>query len=189
MISILTKLIKRIYRLVLHRSRVYGKYGKGNVFEWEVYVNESAEIGNYNYIGPYTMVNNARIGNYCSIAPGVKLGQGEHSIDFVTTYQKISKNLIDYSLNKKPTLIGNDVWIGANAVIMQDVKIGNGVVIGANSVVTKDIPDYSIAVGCPAKVLRLRFSNETIKEIIKSDWFNKDIDEAMMLIRKIDLGK
>ena len=87
----------------------------------------------------------------------------------------LSSELINYSLNKEKTIIGNDVWLGANVVVLQGVKIGNGAIIGANSVVTKDVPDYAIAVGIPSKVAKFRFSNEVITQINESNWFNQDL--------------
>ena len=123
------------------------------------------------------MINNAQIGNYCSIAPGVKLGQAEHKYIF-TTAQVLSRDLINHSLNKEKAIIGNDVWLGANVVVLQGVKVGTGAIIGANAVVTKDIPEYAIAVGTPARVLKYRFSEEVITSIKKTSWFNQDVNNA-----------
>jgi virginiamycin A acetyltransferase len=177
----------KVFRLITLRRKVFGKIGKNNKFTQGVYINNMAIVGNYNYFGPYSMVNNAVIGNYCSIAPGVKIGQGEHSIDFITTYNNISSKLINFSLNQNSAKIGNDVWIGANAIIKQGVKIGDGAVIGAGAVVTKDIPDYAIAIGVPVKVIRYRFEEKTIKEIKKTQWWNYDIKKAMNIIDSLYL--
>lgn len=182
----LKKILKRLFRIIIGKKGIYGKYSKGNKFANNVYMVEAAVIGKYNYIGPYTMINNTVIGNYCSIGPSVKLGQGQHSINFITTYQKISSDLIGHSLTESPTVIGNDVWCGANVVIMQGVKIGDGVVIGANAVVTKDIPDYAIAVGIPAKIIKYRFNEKEIKLIKKSRWFDYDLKEAKKVINEIN---
>ncbi|MCH4475902.1 CatB-related O-acetyltransferase [Staphylococcus haemolyticus] len=179
------KIIKRLVRISSFKKGIYGKIGKGNKFSWSVFVSEGAQLGSYNYVGPYTMINNAKIGNYCSIAPGVKLGQAEHSKDFFTTSQLLSGELINYSLNKEKTIIGNDVWLGANVVVLQGVKIGNGAIIGANSVVTKDVPDYAITVGIPSKVAKFRFSNEVITQINESNWFNQDLKNAKKALRDL----
>lgn len=72
-----------------------------------------------------------------------------------------------------------------HAVILQGVKIGDGAVIGANAVVTKDIPPYAIAVGVPAKVICYRFSEDKIKRILDSGWFNHDMDTAMKIIAEL----
>ena len=76
----------------------------------------------------------------------------------------------------KTTHVGHDVWIGRNALIKQGVTIGNGAVVGMGSVVTKDVLPYSIVGGNPAKLIRMRFSNETIDELIKSEWWYLDED-------------
>jgi acetyltransferase-like isoleucine patch superfamily enzyme len=78
----------------------------------------------------------------------------------------------------KRTSIGNDVWIGANALIRQGVHIGTGAVVGMGSVVTKDIPDYAIVVGNPAKVIRKRFDASTIARLLASKWWEFD-DETL----------
>lgn len=71
----------------------------------------------------------------------------------------------------KNVVIGNDVWIGEAVFINDGVKIGSGAVIGAHSVVTKDIPPYAIVAGAPAKILRYRFDEETIKHLLESRWW------------------
>lgn len=181
------KALYRISRIILGKKGVYGIIkGKGNTFTKGVFIEESACIGKNNYFGPYVMVNNGIIKNYCSIGPGVKIGQGKHSISYITTYQKISGSLIGYSLDSEPAIIGNDVWCGANAVILQGIKIGDGAVIGANAVVTHDIPPYAIAVGVPARVIKFRFSQEKIKKIKNSNWYEYDIKEAKKIIKKLE---
>lgn len=170
--------LKRLGRILNGKKGIYGKYGRGNKFLSNVAIMEDSKVGSYNYFGPRTMLNNAVIGNYCSIAPDVKIGQGEHSLYFITTYQKLSKKIINHSLNKSPAIVGNDVWIGANVVIKQGVKISDGAVIGANAVVTKDIPPYAVAVGVPAKVIKYRFNKKKIDEILSSRWYEEDIKTA-----------
>lgn len=187
--QIFKKILFRTFRSFVGKKGVYGKLGKSNKFTKGVFIADYASIGNNNYFGPYTMINNAIIGNYCSFAPGVKIGQGEHSLNFITTCQKISKEIIEHSLNISPSIIGNDVWCGANVVILQGIKIGNGVVIGANAVVTHDIPDYAIAVGVPAKVIKYRFDSDIIMEIQQSEWWNYDIKNAKEIIKTISLYK
>lgn len=176
------KAIFRLYRIITGKKGIYGKIKKHNQFTKGVFITEGAKIGSYNYFGPYTMVNNAIVGNYCSIAPNVKIGQANHSISYITTCQKISAELINHSLYKESAIIGNDVWCGANVVVMQGVRIGNGAVVGANAVVTKDIPDYGVAIGIPAKVIRYRFDPEIIKKISESRWFEYDLVEAKKII-------
>lgn len=180
--NLIKKALFRIFRIITGRKGIYGNIGKYNQFTKGVYIVERASVGMHNYFGQYSMVTNAIIANYCSIAPGVKIGLANHSKSYITTYQKISSELINHSLDTKPTIIGNDVWCGANAVIMQGVKVGDGSIIGANAVVTHDIPDYGIAVGIPAKVIKYRFDNSTIALIKDSNWYNCDIEKAKEII-------
>lgn len=184
--KLIKKAIFRIYRILVGKAGIYGDIGIRNKYTKGVFIAESAKIGSHNYFGPHSMINNGVIGNYCSIGPAVKVGQGNHSKEYITTYQRISSELINHSLNTQPSFIGSDVWCGANVVVLQGVKIGDGAIIGANSVVTKDIPDCAIAAGVPAKVINYRFSPEKIKIIKNSKWFENGIDEAKDIIRELE---
>lgn len=73
------------------------------------------------------------------------------------------------------TIIGNDVWLGANSLVLKGVKIGDGAVIGAGAVVTKDVPPYAIVGGNPAKVIKMRFDDETIGKLMQLQWWNLDL--------------
>ena len=79
-------------------------------------------------------------------------------------------------------MIGNDVWIGQNAVILPGVHIGDGAIVGANSVVGSDIDPYTIVVGNPARILRKRFDDELIDLILRFKWWNRSIEEINALI-------
>lgn len=181
----MNKLFK-FFQCIKYRNVILGKIGKNNHFDKHTRIESTARIGDYNYFSFRVMIGNAIIGNYCSIGPDAKIGQSQHSIDYYTTSQIISKKNIGFTMIKNSTIVGNDVWIGANAVVMQGVKIGNGAVVGANAVVTKDIPDYSIAVGVPAKVIRLRLSNEDIEKIKKTEWWKYDVKTACGILKKIE---
>ncbi|WML58623.1 CatB-related O-acetyltransferase [Neobacillus sp. PS2-9] len=187
MIDLIWKIIHRLSRIMTGKMGVYAReLGKNNKFTKGVLIQETASIGKYNYFGPYTMVNNSKVGNYCSFGPGVKIGQGEHSKEYITTYQKISGNLIGHSLNISKTEICNDVWCGANVVIKQGIKVGNGAVIGANAVVTHDVPPYAIVVGAPAKIIKYRFSSEKIDLCVNSGWFYHDLKDAKKIIKDLE---
>jgi acetyltransferase-like isoleucine patch superfamily enzyme len=143
------------------------------------------EIGMYTYGGCFnwhTVRGNTRIGRYCSIADGVYILNANHPLRFRSTYpfyiihglEHVEKRLIVRGSKD----IGNDVWIGQNAIILPSVKrIGDGAVIGAGSRVTKDVPDFAIVAGNPARVIRYRFDNKTIDRLKEEKWWEKNIEE------------
>ena len=147
----------------------------------------NSKIGNFSYIGNFSQVNNVIIGNYCSIASYFKVGLGKHPINFISTspffYSKtqhwkfsiITKYpFSEYNIVK--TVLGNDVWIGENVIVMDGIKIGNGAIVAAGSVVTKDVPDYAIVAGVPARIIKYRFSEDIILYLQNLKWWEKDID-------------
>jgi virginiamycin A acetyltransferase len=115
------------------------------------------------------------IGKYCQFGPYASINTYNHPMIHMTTY--INKRLLNGAMSKfktsDKTVIGNDVWIGKNAIILGGIKIGNGVVIAAGSVVTKDVKDYQIVGGVPAKIIKPRFSDTIIKELLGLEWWNK----------------
>lgn len=119
------------------------------------------------------------IGKYCQIGFDVALHASNHPINFLTTY--INKNLFDGELKKlkisHKIIIGNDVWIGHNAILIGDLRVGNGAIIAAGAVVTKDVPAYSIVAGVPAKVVKFRFNDSLIKELEELKWWDKSQSE------------
>ena len=146
-----------------------------------------SEIGEYTYIGRYCDITRAKIGRYCSIGNFVVIGGGEHRTDRISTninlYPDSDKS---YELADRDLVIKNDVWIGTNAVIRRGITIGNGAVIGANSFVNKDVPDYAIVAGTPAKIIRYRFSDEIIEELLEVRWWEKDKAEAIRTIQELE---
>ena len=144
-------------------------------------------IGNNTSVnGPGTDMFSARhpviVGNFCSIARGTSIQEYGHDASNITTYfikfrvfeEKFGKETV----SKGPVIIGNDVWIGAQCVILSGVKIGDGAVVAANSVVTKDVPPYSIVAGSPAKVIRYRFSEDIISRLLEMKWWDWDIEKV-----------
>jgi acetyltransferase-like isoleucine patch superfamily enzyme len=148
-------------------------------------------LGIGSYIGPECVIPNAYIGRYCSISGKVRTIWGKHpSRTFVST------NPIFYNTNNKLPLgkstavfdecsrtadgksihIGNDVWIGYNVSLKQGVTIGDGAIIGMNAVVVKDVKPYEIVGGNPATLIRLRFSQEQIAELLKISWWNWPVE-------------
>ncbi|NEO31797.1 MAG: Vat family streptogramin A O-acetyltransferase [Symploca sp. SIO3C6] len=125
------------------------------------------------------------IGKFCAIASGAKfiMNGGNHQLDSFTTYpfsifsngwEKAEPDTWPY---KGDTIIGNDVWIGYEALIMPGVQVGDGAVIASKSVVTKDIPAYTIVGGNPAQTIRKRFNPEVIETLLEIQWWNWDINK------------
>jgi acetyltransferase-like isoleucine patch superfamily enzyme len=134
------------------------------------------------------------IGKYCSVACGASFLLGaEHMTNFNTTYGfgcvRAYRGLIGEK-TKGDIVIGNDVWIGSGVKVLSGVDIGDGAVIGANSLVTKDVPKYAIYGGNPAKLIRMRFSEDIIKifgEIRWWDWPLENINKAIPVLQSADV--
>jgi virginiamycin A acetyltransferase len=148
-------------------------------------LNGKNSIGDETYIGFNCFITSSTIGRYCSIANNVSIGVGEHRIYRVSTSSLFYKNPFE-KLTEQDCIIGNDVWIGSNAVIRRGVKIGNGAVIGANSFVNKDVGDFEIVAGSPAKLIKKRFDEKTIKIINDSNWWNLDFSDANAKIKELE---
>jgi len=139
-----------------------------------------------------------KIGNYCSIAPGVKiLLGGEHHVEYVTTYPfslllNEAKNLPGYPYSKGDVIIGNDVWIGQDAMILSGVCIRDGAVVAGRSVVTRDVAPYSVVAGDPARHIKFRFSQEAIDALLEIAWWNwpaSEIRKAWPLLQSPDVDR
>lgn len=127
------------------------------------------------------MLNRAIIGPYCSLASDVMIGGEEHAYWDISTSNKLTYE----GVSETDTIIGYDVWIGAQCYIRQGVKIGNGVVIGSNSFVNKDIPDYAIVVGSPARIIKYRFDEEMIQKINQSRYWELEPNKAKVIIEQL----
>ena len=150
------------------------------------------KIGQWSYGTPevYSWGEGAHliIGKYCSIAAGVKIYLGgEHRTDWVTTYpfnviDSASRTIPGHPKTKGNVVVENDVWIGNEAVILSGVTLGNGCVVGARSVVTKSVPPYTIVAGNPAKVIRTRFSEAVVRELLEIAWWEWPDDKVRSAI-------
>lgn len=145
----------------------------------------SSKLGRYSYTGRNTHIWFTEVGAFTSISWGVAIGGAEHDYSKVTTHSFLYSSdcgLLHqdplYDRFRNPCTIGNDVWIGANAIIARNTTIGNGAVIGAGAVVTRNVEPYTIVVGAPAKPLKKRFSDHIIERLNKSNWWNLP-DEAI----------
>jgi virginiamycin A acetyltransferase len=158
-------------------------------------------VGDYTYYDDFEDVHNFEknvryhfeftgdkliIGKFCMIASGVKfiMNGANHLTESISTYPfAIFGNEWEKAMENKSypvkgdTVIGNDVWIGHNATLMAGVKIGDGAIIATNSNVVKDVEPYSVVGGNPAKVLKKRFDQETIDELLALKWWDWSIEK------------
>lgn len=140
------------------------------------------------------------IGRFVSIGRNVEIGLAKHPIDYLSShpfcvantlfersegYDKIQR--LPWSFHA-PTIIGNDVWIGAKACVISGVTIGNGAIIAAGSVVTKNVPPYAIVGGVPSKIIRYRFSEQQITSLEQLKWWELPLEKIKNLpFNDIDL--
>ena len=139
------------------------------------------DFGAYSYVSDNATMARMTVGRFTSIGPGFVCGYGEHPTNFVTTspvfYSTrrqcgVSFTETDHYDEQRPTTIGNDVWIGARVFVRDGVKIGHGALIAAGAVVTKDVPDYAMMGGVPAKLIRYRFPEDVVRELLEIQWWN-----------------
>lgn len=140
------------------------------------------------------------IGKFCSIACGTKFlfNCANHTLKSLSTYTfplyyeewELEKSNITTAWdNKGDIVIGNDVWIGYEAVIMAGVNIGDGAIIAARAVVTKDVPPYTIVGGTPAKEIRKRFDTEVTQQLLNFKWWDWSTDKIRQCLPYIAEGK
>lgn len=148
-------------------------------------------------VGAYTFLRDdvriagqvSHIGRFCSIAPGVVMGDSNHPTEWLSTHsfqwgegswipsKALSRFNTPIERKGLRTLIGSDVWIGANAIILPGVTVGDGAIIAAGSVVSRDVPPYAIVGGVPARVIRFRFDEKTIERLITVRWWRFSLDD------------
>jgi acetyltransferase-like isoleucine patch superfamily enzyme len=171
----LNKLLKRVFSGRSKHSWKYkynvgkGTYGDPKIEHWGE---------------PTTL----KVGNYCSISGGVKiLLGGNHRVDWITThpfsvFRESAKHIKGHPVSRGDVVIGHDVWIGIDAIILSGVDIGNGAIVGASAVVSRDVPAYSVVAGNPANVVKQRFSEDDITILQSLKWWHWNdtkLDAAM----------
>lgn len=162
----------------LHHTELgeYTEVGIYNVFE-------NVKLGDYSYSGQFCILQNAEIGKFSNIAAMVRIGPTNHPVERPTlhhfTYRRLKYGFAETDDEKffqrrtvQRAYIGHDTWIGHNAIIMPGVKIGNGAVVGSGAVVTKDVDPYTVVVGVPAKPIKKRFAEDTIRKLEGIKWWD-----------------
>jgi acetyltransferase-like isoleucine patch superfamily enzyme len=143
-------------------------------------------IGRYSYIGHDSEFQDCTIGRFCSVAPYVLCGLGQHPLrSYVAMSPTFYRNpapcltlvertrfLDEYA----PIHIGSDVWIGTRAIVKDGVSVGHGAVVGAGAVVTGDVPPYAIVGGVPARVIRYRFPKDIVDRLLAISWWDRDLE-------------
>lgn len=143
---------------------------------------DAVEVGNFSYGSLHVLTDNnsshLKIGNFCSIAPEVIFIPGsDHNTTSISTFPfrvKCMGALEGEAICKGDIVVEDDVWIGCRSTILSGVRIGQGAVVAAGSVVTKDVPPYAIVGGIPAKVIKYRFGQEMVEELLKVDYSRLD---------------
>jgi len=151
--------------------------------------NTSTQVGAFTYFYSGLVVAAASIGRYCSIAGGIRVGDHEHPVDWLSTspfqynlsrfafsaaaddYEGLPELEGEHAFRKQAPTIGNDVWIGTRVTVLRGVTIGDGAIVAAGAVVTRDVPPYAIVGGIPARVIRHRFDEATIARLLEVRWW------------------
>ncbi len=156
----------------------------GDYTMYNDFVNDPRDFEKNNVLYHYPINGDKlKVGKFCSIACGAKFlfTSANHTMHSISTYPfpiffeewgLDVTNITSAWDNKGDIVIGNDVWIGYEAVVLSGVTIGDGAIIGTRAVVTKDVPPYTIVGGIPAKPIRKRFSDEVISKLLELQWWN-----------------
>ena len=198
---------KKIYPRTNDRETVYLKNVitnpniiVGDFTMYNDYVNDPKLFEKNNVLYQYPINHDKLIiGKFCSIACGAKFifNSANHTLSSLSTYPfpiffeewgLDVKNITNAWDNKGDIVIGNDVWIGYEAVIMSGVTIGDGAIIGTRAVVTKDVPPYTIVGGVPAKLIRKRFSEDVISFLLEIRWWDWSKERIAENINAIQSG-
>lgn len=181
-------LLGRAYHLLLMALHLpiwklrHNKVSMTATVEQGVWLNRS-EVGHYVHIGPRASMDVATIGNYSCISGLVAIGGMNHAYDKSYSINPLLNTHCTYDVR---TVIGNDVWIGSRAVVMQGVKIGDGAVVGAGSIVTKDVPENTIVMGVPAREFKKRYPEEIWERIKEAKYWNYSPSKARRMMRDIE---
>lgn len=183
-----------IHRTASVRATVFGRWCEVGA---RTKVAESA-FGDYSYVVNDSDIIYTTIGKFCSIAAHTRLNPGNHPLDRVML-SHVSYRSSAYGLGPddpaffdwrrgSPVVLGHDVWVGHGAVVLPGVTVGTGAAVGAGSIVTKDVPAFAVVVGNPGRVLRYRFKDQVIADLLRIawwDWPHAQIGAAMADFRAL----
>jgi acetyltransferase-like isoleucine patch superfamily enzyme len=178
------------HRMQILSQRIKYRWRSLRFYTRDILIGDNYRIGEYTYGRPkvITFTNDTKliIGKFCSIAANVKIILGaDHRLDWVSTYPfpALSKiwpeaaGMTGHPTSKGDVVVGNDVWIAEGAVILSGVKIGDGAVIGSQAVVSKDVAPYGVVSGNPARRVKMRFDEDTIKMLLQIQWWNWPVEK------------
>ena len=203
--------------MAIPEKQIYPRTGdKQTIYLKNVITNKNIQVGDYtmynDFVNDPTLfeknnvlyhyeINHDRliIGKFCSIACGARfiLNSANHTLKSLSTYpfplffeewELDRKNVARSWDNKGDIVIGNDVWIGYEAIILSGVTIGDGAIIASRAVVTEDVPPYTIVGGVPAKAIKKRFSEQTISHLLKIKWWDWTKERIAQNIDAIQSG-
>ena len=199
--------VKQIYPRTGDKETIYLKHvitnpniTVGDFTMYNDFVNDPTLFEKNNVLYHYPINHDKlQIGKFCSIACGAKFlfNSANHTLSSLSTYPfplffeewgLEKKDVTKAWDNKGDIVIGNDVWIGYEAVILAGVTIGDGAIIGTRAVVTKDVPSYTIVGGVPAKPIKKRFSEEIISALLEIQWWNWSEERIARNIGAIQSG-
>lgn len=199
--------VKQIYPRTGDKETIYLKHvitnpniTVGDFTMYNDFVNDPTLFENNNVLYHYPINHDKlQIGKFCSIACGAKslFNSANHTLSSLSTYPfplffeewgLEKKDVTNAWDNKGDIVIGNDVWIGYEAVVLAGVTIGDGAIIGTRAVVTKNVPPYTIVGGVPAKPIKKRFSEETISALLEIQWWNWSKERIARNIGAIQCG-
>ncbi len=199
--------VKQIYPRTGDKETIYLKHvitnpniTVGDFTMYNDFVNDPTLFEKNNVLYHYPINHDKlQIGKFCSIACGAKFlfNSANHTLSSLSTYPfplffeewGLEKNDVTKAWdNKGDIVIGNDVWIGYEAVILAGVTIGDGAIIGTRAVVTKDVPPYTIVGGVPAKSIKKRFPEEIISALLEIQWWNWSEEKIARNISAIQNG-
>lgn len=199
--------VKQIYPRTGDKETIYLKHvitnpniTVGDFTMYNDFVNDPTLFEKNNVLYHYPINHDKlQIGKFCSVACGAKFpfNSANHTLSSLSTYPfplffeewgLEKKDVTNAWDNKGDIVIGNDVWIGYEAVILAGVTIGDGAIIGTRAVVTKDVPPYMIVGGVPAKSIKKRFSEETISTLLEIQWWNWSKERIARNIGAIQSG-